>query len=322
MGCSANRNRGLEHALRTSAAADLLHGLGLTWAAPALAGLARLVVGRFVDDLQEVDAAISRGGLSAAADVVLTRYAGTVTIRGAQLVPSSGPLVVAANHAGVVDAPAIWRLLAVRDDVLIIALDRPILRAIPHLSSRLLSVGSEAHGRTGLVRGSPTNCDRVVRCSPSPPAPPNPIRSCGWRTHWPRWTPGAWGRTVPRLVPETAVLPVVVSGVISQRMLRNPVARCRSTPEERELAAATLQVLFRDRSINPVVTAGEPLRHAPRWVTSPPRWQNCSGTSSGAPGMGGATAGRLRTRYASCRYWSRRYMKADMASRWTGSHGR
>lgn len=264
MGCAANRNRGLEHALRTSAAADLLHGLGLAWAAPALAGLARLVVGRFVDDLQEVDAAISRGGLSAAADVVLTRYAGTVTIRGAQLVPSSGPLVVAANHAGVVDAPAIWRLLAVRDDVLIIALDRPILRAIPHLSSRLLSVGSEAHGRTGLVRriADQLRSGGAVLTFPAGTTEPDPQL----RLEDALASLDAWGRGVelfPRLVPETAVLPVVVSGVISQRMLRNPVARCRSTPEERELAAATLQVLFRDRSINPVVTAGEPLRHAP-----------------------------------------------------------
>lgn len=152
MGRAANRNDDLEHALRSSAATDLLHGLGLDWAAPALTGLARLVVRRFVGDLLQMDAAIARGGLSAGADVVLARYAGTVTIRGAERVPASGPLVVAANHAGVVDAPAIWRLLAVRDDLLIIALDRPILRAVPNLASRLLTVNSEAHGRSRLVR--------------------------------------------------------------------------------------------------------------------------------------------------------------------------
>ena len=75
-----------------------------------------------------------------------------------------------------------------------------------------------------------------------------------------------WGNGVEllaRLVPGAAVLPVAVSGVISQRMLRSPLARWRATSADRELAAATLQVLLHDRSINPVLSAGEPLRGTP-----------------------------------------------------------
>ena len=140
------------NSLRDTSAVDLLRGLGAARAAPVLAGVARLAVGRFVADLTEMDAAVARGGLAAAADVILSRYAGTVTIRGAGRVPPSGPLVVVANHAGTVDAMAVWRLLAARDDLRIIALDRPFLRAVPHLASRLLYVKGDAHARTGLVR--------------------------------------------------------------------------------------------------------------------------------------------------------------------------
>ena len=259
------RGRELDNSLGDSSAADLLRGLGAERAAPVLAGVARLAVSRFVADLTDMDAAIARGGLAAAADVLLPRYAGTVTIRGTECVPPTGPLIVAANHAGTVDAPALWRLLAARDDLRIIALDRPVLRPGPHLASRLLLLTTDAAGRTGLVRQVTEHLRSggAVLTFPAGTIEPDPVL----RLRDALASLATWGRGVElfvRLVPGTAVLPVAVSGVISQRMLLNPLARWRATPEDRELAAATLQVLARDRSINPVLSVGEPLRGTPR----------------------------------------------------------
>ena len=258
------RERELANSLRDSSAADLLRGLGAGRVAPVLAGVARLAVGRFVADLTEMDAAVARGGLAAAADLLLSRYAGTVTIRGAGGVPPSGPLVVVANHAGTVDAPALWRLLAARDDLRIIALDRPLLRALPHLASRLLYVEGDAHGRAGLVRrvADHLRSGGAVLTYPAGKIEPDPVLRLGDALN----SLATWGNGVEllvRLVPGTAVLPVAVSGVISQRMLVNPLARWRATSPDREWAAATLQVLVHDRSINPVLSAGEPLQGAP-----------------------------------------------------------
>lgn len=258
------REHQLANSLRDSAAADLLNGLGARRAAPVLAGAARLAVGRFVADVTEMDAAIARVGLAAAADVVLSRYAGTVTIHGVGRVPPSGPLVVVANHAGTVDAPALWRLLAARDDLRIIALDRPILRAVPHLASRLLCVQGDTHGRTGLVRrvADHLRSGGAVLTFPAGTIEPDPAL----RLEDSLASLATWGNGVEllaRLVPGAAVLPVAVSGVISRRMLLHPLARWRATAPDRELAAATLQVLTRDRSINPVLSAGEPLVGSP-----------------------------------------------------------
>ncbi len=250
--------------LRDTSAVDLLRGLGAARAAPVLAGVARLAVGRFVADVTDMDAAVARGGLAAAADVILSRYAGTVTIRGAGRVPPSGPLVVAANHAGTVDAMVVWRLLAARDDVRIIALDRPFLHAVPHLASRLLYVEEDAQARSGLVRRAADHLRSggAVLTFPAGSIEPDPLLRLGDAlTSLATWGNGV--ELLARLVPGAAVLPVAVSGVISQRMLRSPLARRRATSADRELAAATLQVLLHDRSINPVLSAGEPLRGTP-----------------------------------------------------------
>ena len=246
----------LATSLRDSSAADLLRGLGPRRTAPLLAGVARLAVGRFVADITEMDAA-ARDGLAAAAEVVLPRYSGTVTIRGGDQVPASGPLVVVANHAGTVDAPALWRLLAARDDLRIIALERPILRTIPNIAARLLYVRDDAHGRTGLVRRAAEHLRSggALLTFPAGTIEPDPVHRLDDAVA----SLASWGPAVEllvRLAPGTAVLPVGVAGVISQRMLRHPLARWRATPEDRELAAATLQVLVQDRSIHPVVSAG------------------------------------------------------------------
>lgn len=256
--------RELTNSLRGSAADDLLRGLGVGRAAPVLAGVARLAVGRFVTDLTEMDAAIAHGGLVAGADVLLSRYAGEVTIRGAERVPPRGPLVVVANHAGTVDAPGLWRLLAARDDLRIIALDRPLLRALPHVESRLLYVKGDAHERTGLVRRAADHLRSggAVLTYPAGAIEPDPALRLGDALT----SLATWGNGVElllRLVPGTVVLPVAVSGVISQRMLRNPLARWRASAADREWTAATLQVLMRDRSITPVLSAGEPPRGTP-----------------------------------------------------------
>lgn len=258
------RERALTNGLRDSSADDLLRGLGVGRAVPLLAGAARLAVRRFVADVAEMDAAVGRGGLTAGADLILSRYAGAVTIRGTGRVPDSGPLVVVANHAGTVDAPSLWRLLAVRDDLRIVALDRPFLHAIPHIASRLLYVDGDAHGRSGLVRrvADHLRAGGAVLTFPAGGIEPDPaLRPDDALSSLATW--GASVELLVRLVPGTAVLPVAVSGVISQRMLANPLARRRATPADRELAAATLQVLVRDRSIRPVVSAGEAMRGAP-----------------------------------------------------------
>src|SRR5262245_32676179 len=63
-----------------------------------------------------------------------------------------------------------------------------------------------------------------------------------------------------RLVPETMVLPIAVSGVISRTAHQHRIANCFADPKEREWAAATLQILCRHlRDTQTRVVIGEPI---------------------------------------------------------------
>lgn len=239
---------------------DLRRGLGVPgWLSRPLLPLAR----SFAADILAMDAAIGRDGLAAGAEVLLPRYAGRVTIHDGDRVPASGPLVVTANHPGTVDTLALWRLLAVRDDVRIIALDRPFLRAVPHLAGHLLPVAETSGNRTALVRRAADHlrAGGTLLTFPAGTIEPDPaLRPADAVAAL-----AGWGRSTElfaSLAPGTVVLPVAVSGVISRRMLGHPLARLRRSLSARELAAATLQVAARDTSITPVVRVGEPVTGA------------------------------------------------------------
>jgi hypothetical protein len=63
-----------------------------------------------------------------------------------------------------------------------------------------------------------------------------------------------------RAVPQTRVLPIAVSGVISKTAYQHRIARRFTDPKEREWAAATLQVLcWRFRDTQTRVAIGEPM---------------------------------------------------------------
>ncbi|WP_052462212.1 1-acyl-sn-glycerol-3-phosphate acyltransferase [Nigerium massiliense] len=257
-------------ALRTVALSDAASALaprpGLARAA-ATAVLLPFAL-RFRRELEEADARVGTDGLAAAADVLLPGYGGRPMFCGADRVPADGPLLVVANHPGTVDTPLLWRLLATRRDLLLIALDRPLLRALPNLSARTLYVGDGVGARGGLVRAASAHlrAGGALVTFPAGTIEPDPsLRPADALAAL-----GEWSRSpelFARLAPGTVVLPVAIAGVLSERWLGHPLARRFADTDARELAAAALQLVRRDRSITPRVVVGEPLSGDPHGLT-------------------------------------------------------
>ena len=225
---------------------------------PLVEFFARFPARRLSRQILWFDHIAGQDGLAAAGRYILNEFTSSTHIEGQQHVPPHGPLLVVANHPGLVDAMAIWVALECRRDLKIIAAERDILRLIPNIRSRLLFVNPKAGCRAGLVREAVSHLRQggALLTFPSGTIEPDP----SVRPEQPFLNWSSSPDLLVRLVPEAKVLPIVVSGVISSTALPHRLARRFADPKEREWAAATLQIFCRYfRDTHTRVAIGEPI---------------------------------------------------------------
>ncbi|CAN95889.1 MULTISPECIES: 1-acyl-sn-glycerol-3-phosphate acyltransferase [Sorangium] len=145
----------LERELANLSGAEMVAALGLG-GAPAWvrrAGRAAFAVpswplGRV---LARFDRRTGEAGLHVAAREALAGFGARWTADAAP--PSRGALLVVSNHPGAYDALALMAALG-REDLMIVAADRRFLRALPHVSRRLLFVPIDEGGAPALAARS------------------------------------------------------------------------------------------------------------------------------------------------------------------------
>ncbi len=234
---------------------DLLRAFRLP-SNPVLRALLWPPARRFAGQVRHLDDLVAADGLAAGARWALRTFTRQVTTIGRERVPSSGPLLAVSNHPGLTDAMALVLALEVRSDLRIVALDRPFLRSIPAIASRLLWVSDGDRlalinqARSHLRQGGALLTFPAGTIEPDPSVRPPHLALQAW-------SPSVV--TLTRQLPGLQVVPLAVSGVISRTALTSPLARWIADPKDREYAAATLQVLFRRyRDTDTQVLVGEP----------------------------------------------------------------
>jgi len=225
---------------------------------PLVDWLASFPARRLSRQILRFDDLVGQHGLAAAGRYILDEFTGSTHIEGQQHVPPCGPMLAVANHPGTVDVMAICVALERRRDLKIIAAEREILQLIPNIRSRLLFVNPRAGNRSGLLRDAANHLrqGRALLTFPAGAIESDPsVRVVDTVAGW-----SDSSELLVRLVPETLVLPIVVSGVISRTAQQHRIAKCFADPREREWAAATLQVLYRHlRDTRTRVVIGEPI---------------------------------------------------------------
>ena len=225
---------------------------------PLAEWLASFPARRLSRQILRFDDLVGQHGLAAAGRYILEEFTCSTHIEGQQHVPRCGPLLGVANHPGMVDAMAIWVALEHRPDLKVIASERELLQLIPNIRSRLLFVDPRRGSRSRLLRDAANHLRQggALLTFPAGTIEPDPsVRAADSLAGWS--DSSDW---LVRLVPETIVLPIAVSGVISRTAHQHRIAKRFADPKEREWAAATLQVLCRHlRDTQTRVVIGEPI---------------------------------------------------------------
>jgi len=211
---------------------------GRRWIELALRGPARA----FARHVIAFDERVATEGLARASEGLLALYAGRLTVRGSQRVPASGPLLVLANHPGMTDTVALFAAVR-RDDLRILAADRPFLRALTATSRSLIPISPRASQRGEAVHRAVEHLRSggALLTFPAGEIEPDPGVNPGAVAALDGWSQSAG--LFARLVPEALVLPAVVRGVLSARMQRSPLALLRRDRADRERLGAMLQIL-------------------------------------------------------------------------------
>ena len=166
------------------------------------------------------------------------------------------------NHPGIVDTLALFSALN-RPDLKIIAVDRPFLKALPNISKQLFYVTDDPTARMALVRqvSGHLRAGGAALTFPAGEIEPDANVYPGALEALDGWTDSVG--VFVRMAPETAILPVLVRGVIWEKTAKHPLTRLKKTRVEREKLAAAFQLLahvvFDRKPLDVTVQIGVPI---------------------------------------------------------------
>jgi 1-acyl-sn-glycerol-3-phosphate acyltransferase len=228
--------------------ADILLALGVSPMAPfrgPLELLCRPPALRFARKLVRLDAMVGAQGLGTGGTWMAAQVHARLELRGPSP-PAAGPLLIVANHPGLLDAAALFTAIP-RGDLRVLAADRPFLRALPNVASRLITLGPGPAGRMAAAREAARHLrgGGALLSFPAGQIEPDPLALPGAADSL-----AAWSQSVDlfaRLAGDVTVVPMIVGGVFAHEALSHPLARLRRAPKDRQWLAAIIQLMWPQR---------------------------------------------------------------------------
>ena len=241
---------------------EFLAALGfgwLRWGKRWLEALCRPAARQIALDMARFDGLFTRLNVQRAARQVLDELVGELDVCGAEGVPSTGPLLITANHPGVCDVLTILATVD-REDVIVVAADYPLLRALSGINSHFLFVPSNPYQRRtalSLVIAYLRSGGAVLML-PAGEIEPDPAVDKDASL-----VLNAWSQSVgliARRVANLSIVPAVVSGVLLPSFQHHPLTWIRRRKTDRQQLGTMLQVLARaSRTTKVRLVYGPPL---------------------------------------------------------------
>ena len=215
----------------------------------------------FAYQMAEFDSAIGTYGLVRASRFAVRNYVLEIHVFGRDRIPASGFLALS-NHPGMSDTLSLFTALN-RPDLKIIAFQRPFLEALPYTSNQLFYLNDDPASRMALIRKVSAHLrdGGAALTFPAGHIEPDPDIHHGAVESLNSWTESA-GIFI-RMAPETAILPVLVRGVVWAKAAYHWLTKLNRVKREQEKLAAALQLLaytvLKVRPVSARVQIGQPV---------------------------------------------------------------
>lgn len=211
-----------------------------------LSALAFPAARRFSARARDYDEDCARHGFPEASQRVLRAFGVGMSAEGRARDMASGPLVVAANHPGLLDTPALAAAIG-RPDLFVLAAPHRLWETMPRLRARFILLPENRLRRHAAIREAVGRLrgGAALLLYPSGRIDPDPAVDSEVVSSLDQWSqaPDFFARHVPGL----KVVGASVSGVLSRESLSHPLARLHRDPRRRRWLAATLQFVSAGR---------------------------------------------------------------------------
>ena len=264
----------LVRTLRDTITAEVIRSMGLPparWPGRALAPAIWPATDRFARLAATFDGNVGACGLPEAARRFLPHFVEGCLQYGAEAIPPTGPLLVAANHPGATDGLVILAAMP-RDDIWLVGSDVPFTRSLPRTREHLIYTPDQlTHTQQDAIEGAMAARSVIRRLRsggtvltfPSGHPDPDPVLSPDSAAE----SLAGWSRSVApvlRHAPETRLVVAITSDVFKPGFLSHPLTRLAPPGWERQKLAEVVQIvqqlLFRTRyGLVPRVSFGAPV---------------------------------------------------------------
>jgi hypothetical protein len=188
------------------------------------------------------DELVAKSGFNKAIKKALTFFVGDVEVHSEKKIPKNGPLLVVSNHPGTYDAVVIAANLP-RDDVKIVSSRIPFIQKMRSANRHFLFATRDTYKRMIVIKRAIRHLKNggAILIFPSGHIDPEPAFMPGAMKELETWSHVL--EIFLNKVPETYIQVVIVSNVLSQKYIRNPLTRLRKHWRDRQRVAEFIQVI-------------------------------------------------------------------------------
>ena len=200
--------------------------------------------------LARIDEQLNETSLHETAERAIYPLSDGLIINNQDAVPNSGPLLVTANHSGFTDILGVLACLK-RDDVKIVAQQKGFMRILRNVNRHMLTIEPDSTFKLTAIREiiRALNEGMAVVIFPKGQLEPDPAIIPGAIESLDGWSDSI-GIFLNK-VPETRLLPVLVSGVLTEKAWNSRFAKLGWNQKRRQQFAMAAQFIAQRFSKNP-----------------------------------------------------------------------